>query len=195
MELNKDYIMINSSYGGKQDWLYESGFIKKKEADKSCGVTACANVFYYIKNEKNKDRIKKEDEKANYLEIMKDLYIILRPRFYGIPSLNKMKRGMLKYAMGKGLYLRAYKKGWFLNKVDQSDFIKNALLEGHPVLILTWNFKDPQFKNHWVTLTGWEEKDGEALMIGSNWGIKKTYSYTKWMKGKSLFKGALYFKE
>lgn len=194
MLLNQEFFQIDGWYGGKQEWLFESGYTSKKKSDKSCGVAAAANLLLYLSREKPElEMLYKGNNKEDYIELMIKLYTFLKPRFYGIPTLRKMKRGILNFIETKGVKLRPSSKIWIFKQKDETSFIKNAILKGHPVLLLTWNSPDPQFKNHWVTVTGWEEKDGEDFMVVSNWGYRKSYSYNKWINEGSIFKGALYF--
>ena len=196
MELEKEFFKIDKYYGGKQEWLHESGYISKKKADRSCGVAAAANLVLYLARENPEfRRLYDGKNKEDYIELMRKLYTFLKPRFYGVPTIRKMRNGILNFAASKGILLKPYSKIWIFSKKDSSDFIKKAILQGHPVLLLTWNFPDPQLKNHWVTVTGWNEKDGEEFIMVSNWGYRRTYSYTKWNNEKSLFKGALYFQK
>ncbi|MDY0236123.1 MAG: hypothetical protein RBR71_08850 [Gudongella sp.] len=194
MLLKQEFFKIDKWYGGKQEWLSEAGYISKKKADKSCGVAAAANLLQYLVRENSElEKLSYGHSKESYIELMIKLYQFLKPRFYGIPTIRKMKKGILNYVASKGGHLKAYSKIWIFCHRDRTEFIKEAILNGYPVLLLTWNFPDPQLKNHWVIVTGWEEIDSEEFMVVSNWGYKKTYSYTNWINQKSLFKGALYF--
>ena len=159
MELNKESFIIDNWYGGKQEWLWESSFTSKKNADRSCGVASAANVIHYLSRENLElGNTAYGNSKDDFIELMKELFILLKPRFYGIPTVGKMKRGILNFFANKDINLKANSKIWIFNQKDKGDFIKKAILGGNPVLILTWDFKDPQFKNHWVTLTGWQGK-------------------------------------
>jgi hypothetical protein len=192
--INQEWFKIDKWYGGKQEWLHEVAYISKKKSDKSCGVAAAANIIQYLAKENPEfQSLYNGNSKEEYIELMIGLYTFLKPRFFGIPTIRKMKKAILNFAASKQIHLKARSKIWIFNQKDRSNFIKEAILKGHPVLLLTWNFPDPQLKNHWVTVTGWEEIDGEEFIIVSNWGYKKTYSYTKWMNERSFYKGALYF--
>lgn len=192
MELKQEYLLVDRWYGGNQEWLYKSNHISSKNADRSCGVAAAANMIQYLaRKNPNYRNLYDGCNIEDYTYLMKDLYSILKPRFYGIPTIRKMENSIRKFANDRGVDLKSYSKRIVLNKEDASNFIKQALLEGYPVLLLTWNSLEPELKNHWVTVTGWQEIEGEEFMIVSNWGEKKSYSYTKWIKEKSI-KGLLY---
>lgn len=190
-------IVDNSYYGGNQAWLSDSMFTTKFWADRSCGVVAGANIASYKSKESNlpslypyKSRSKKDFTKHIY-----DLYKFINPAFYGVPTINNMVKGFVKYGKSRGLVFKPmYFKGkWNLENIII--YIKSGLRENNPVLLLTWNTPLRGLRNHWVTITGLiRTKDGRTHIITSNWGKMETYSLDDWFNNPSLYKGLIYFR-
>ena len=81
MELKQEFFKIDKYYGGKQEWLYKSGYITKEKADRSCGVAAAANIIQYLSKENPEyNKLYSGNGKEDYVELMRELYIFLNPR-------------------------------------------------------------------------------------------------------------------
>ena len=194
MILNQKSVDIGDNFGGKQTWLYETGKLNKFWADRSCGVVAAANTIKYLsENHPDKRDLYFGEGKDDYIELMEELYKYLQPRVWGIPTISKMGKALERFSAGKGISIKSNYCSWVIDSDEGSRFIRQGLFSNSPVLLLTWNHSDKQFRNHWVTVTGWDVIYGEEYMTVSNWGEKKTYSYRDWVMGKSLYKGAIYF--
>lgn len=193
MILKQEAFQIGDDFGGKQQWLCDSGFTSKFRSDRSCGVAAAANMMTYLGKEfPGYENLYYGDSKEDYIELMKELYRFLRPGIMGIPTLGKMEKGIYKYSKSKDVNIKPRLKRWVYSVKDGSGFIRQGLSKGTPVLLLTWNYSDRELKNHWVTVTGWDVVYGKEYMTVSNWGVKKTYSYDDWVSERSLLKGAIY---
>jgi len=194
MIIDQKSFEIEGSFGGKQNWLLEHGITSKFWADRSCGVVAAANLIKFIsENHLDKRNLYQGQTKDDYIQLMSELYKILSPRIWGIPSLTKMEKGIMKYSKERGISLVSSKNTWLFDMEEGSKFIRQGLALNSPVLLLTWNHSDKNFKNHWITITGWDIVYGEEYMTVSNWGQKRVYSYKEWAIERSLFKGAIYF--
>ena len=76
------------------------------------------------------------------------------------------------------------------------NFIKNALINDYPLMMLTWNTKINHLKNHWVTITGYyKDENGNNYIKTSNWGRQETFNLDRWLDGKSIYKGLILFKQ
>jgi len=133
------------------------------------------------------------NSKEDYTHLMEEIFGYIKPGIFGIPTVEKMAKGLSIHMNSKGIQMMPCTKKWFFNVKDGSSFIRGGLAQGTPVLLLTWNYSDRELRNHWVTVTGWDVVYGEEYMTVSNWGKKKTYSYDNWVSERSLLKGALYF--
>lgn len=194
MLLDEKLFNIEGSYGGQQSWL--KSFMVKNQfwADRSCGVTAAANLIMYLsRSDDNLYQLYQGTSKEDFVELMRELYPFLRPRVYGIPTLSKIKRGILSYAYSKGVRLRCEMESWVWDVDEGSDFIIRMLEKNRPVLLLTWNAANREFRNHWITVTGMSQINEDLEMTASNWGRRRSYSYKGWIKDKALLRGAISF--
>ena len=182
-------------YGGYQGWLTDEN-ISKFWADRSCGLTAAANMFYYMaKNVSGKSALytKTDITKASFSAFQKELYDhSLSPAVYGIPGSSTMKRKVEKWASSRNVPLTAhpFKGAWSVTNV------RNHIIAGlnaeRPVLLQTWNSTIPNLSWHWVTVTR-IYRDGTDKILTSNWGGKEVYDFETWCKGPGIYKSVLYF--
>ena len=194
MLLNEKLFYVEGSYGGQQSWLKEFKIKNQFWADRSCGVTAAANLIMYLsRTRKELSALYQGTSSDEFVGLMKELYPFLKPRVYGIPTLTKMRQGIQRFAYSRGIRLSFYMESWVWDVNDGSDFIIRMLELDRPVLLLTWNSSNREFRNHWVTVTGMvKKKDGYDLIV-SNWGRRKIYSYEEWIRDKALLRGAIAF--
>lgn len=194
MIINQKSFEIGDSFGGKQNWLSEKGVLTKFWSDRSCGVVAAANIIKFMsENHPDKGNLYQGSEKDDFINLMIELYKYLTPKVWGIPTISKMGNGIESYSRDRGVNVKIHYCSWLIDSDEGSKFIRQGLASNSPVLLLTWNHSDKDFRNHWVTVTGWDIIYGEEYMTVSNWGERKTYSYRDWIMGKSLYKGAIYF--
>lgn len=194
MLLEEKLLIVEDSYGGQQGWLKSLKVKNQFWTGRSCGVTAAANlVMYLARSDDNMKALYNGTTKEDFVNLMKELYPFLKPRVYGIPTLTKMKRGVQRYAYSKGVRLRCGMESWIWDVDEGSDFISRMLQQNRPVLLLTWNSSNRDFRNHWITVTGMLESSEGFDLISSNWGRRRVYSYEGWIKDKALLRGAISF--
>lgn len=183
-------------YGGRQAWLSEKGGLGTYTANRACGLAALANVSLYLARTRPDCRALYPYDTAdeeNFTAVMKAIHAYVKPTPVGIFHLGMLSGGFLRYAQDAGVHLHANRADWRWNATNVSEYIKSGLLYGSPVLLLTWNTRIRELRNHWVTITGIEAQNGRIDIITSNWGYKKTYNLDEWMDAYSLYRGLNYF--
>lgn len=195
ISLELPFIMIGSSYGGRQQWLQQHGYATRFGADRSCGPTVGANIAYCLAiNDLSKRALCGEEPltEAHYTEVLYAIYGYMRPKWYGVPSLRHFTRGMQRYAASKGIALKpVLPKSW--DKMALVQHIQSGLEAGCPVALVTWNSKIKDFHNHWITITGLHIVGDVITIITSNWGERRTYDFNAWYSARSLYQKVVYF--
>lgn len=191
LENYNEFVKIdNVYYGGNQTWLSLENHISIFQSDRSCGVIAATNTFLYMIRDNKSINISKK----SFLEQALDIYKYITPRFYGIPTISTMARGLKGYYRSINLEIKTSQLINPSKTLETIQFIKKALANNSPILMITWNTKIPNLKNHWVTITGYYRTTlGEHFVVTSNWGRKEVFSLDNWIKDKSLYKGMLYY--
>lgn len=186
-----------NGYGGKQAWLSEIGGHSKHLANRACGVTAVANVSLYLARTRPACRNLYPYEvatKENFTQVMTDVLKHLKPTPAGIINLGMLTRGFQNYAKEKGVVLNGNASHWKWTKSNVEQYIRSGLHYQSPVLLLTWNSRISELKNHWVIVTGMNrDETGKITITTSNWGYKREYSLDEWVKHFSLYRGLYYF--
>ena len=182
-------------YGGYQGWLTDEN-ISKFWANRSCGVTAAANMLYYIaQNISGKSELytKSDITKASFSAYQRQIYDhSLSPAVYGIPGSSSMKRKVENWASSRNVPLtgRQFKEPW--NVTSVRNYIVEGLNAERPVLLQTWYSPIPELAWHWVTVTR-IYNDGTDKILTSNWGRKVVYDFETWCKSPGIYKSILYF--
>lgn len=186
----------NKYYGGYQNWLFTQSIAKKFWADRSCGVVAAAHCAYYLSKYHNKDLYPYTDISLKTFTLyLNEISKFICPRIYGIPTLYHMKKGFIKFARSKNIKVEAREIDIKLAKQTIIKLLKNALKNNYPVIMITWNSKNPSLKNHWITITGFYiDEDDNTFIVTSNWGKREVYSLDNWLEERAIYKGLLYFK-
>lgn len=192
----REFINIEGNYGAYQNWLFTEKLRTKFWADRSCGVVAAANTAYYLTRNHNKRLYTyKYIDIKSFTLFLKDITKYIRPRVYGIPTIHHMQRGFIRYAKSRGINLKAETLSMSLSNDFIIDFIKRALRQDYPVMMLTWNTKEVHLKYHWITITGYfKDIDGKNFIITSNWGDREVFNFDNWLNEKNFCKGLIYFK-
>lgn len=190
-------LVDNKYYGGNQGWLNDFMYTSKFWADRSCGVVAAANLASYKSKELNLSSLYSYESrnKEDYTKHIYDLYKFINPAFYGVPTINNMVRGLVKFGESRAIRFEPiyFKRKWSLENII--NYIESGLRENNPVLLLTWNTPLRDLRNHWVTITGLiRTRDGKCYMVTSNWGRMEIYSLDDWLNHSSLYKGLIYFR-
>lgn len=194
----KEFVKIdNKYYGGSQYWLYKGKYISKFRSNRSCGAVVASNVFHHMAKDNKKIKLVGDPSnlsKKEFLEYTMLVYKFIKPRFYGIPTVNLMKKRLERFTESIKLEIKFHQLINPSNKLKTINFIKKAMKKNIPIMMLTLNTKTENLKYHWVTITGYYKiASGENFIVTSNWGKKEVFSLDKWLNNKSLYKGLLYF--
>lgn len=195
--LEEEQLRVEPSwYGGRQEWLYKKGGLTQWTANRACGLAALGNVSLYLSRTrpdcKNLYPFANATEE-NFTEVMLRIHQYLKPTPVGIIHIGQLSRGFLRYAKNTGVHLYDNKADWRWTRENVSEYIKGGLIYGSPVLMLTWNTRVRELRNHWVVITGIRAGDNEIRIVTSNWGYKKEYSLDEWIHAYSLYRGLNYF--
>lgn len=195
---HEDFVKINNLYyGGLQKWLYMENLKSKFWADRSCGVTAAANALIHMgMYRKGLESIYRYPglSRVEFTRFMVEIYEYVKPSIVGIPSLEKMSKGLKSFAKDKGVILDSKTLPMPKDINSTINFIKEGLAIDSPVLMLTWNSNIKNLQYHWVTITGLiKDTNHKNYVITSNWGDKEIFSLDRWLKEKNLHKGLIYF--
>lgn len=182
-------------YGGFQGWLTQED-VSKFYADRSCGVTAASNLFYYMaKKVSGQSELydRPNIAQSEFSAFQKEVYDYVSPALWGVPTLETMIRCVKAYACAKGVSLKAKKTSAAWTEEAVRDYISEGLNMDRPVLLLTWNSPIHELRMHWITVTRLFEREGILKIVASNWAGMHTYDFSSWVKGSSLYKGVIYF--
>lgn len=184
-------------YGGWQSWLQDEG-VSKFYANRSCGVTAAANMMHYLsENVSGMDDLYTRTgiRQSQFSAFQKDVYDYLSPAVWGIPDIQTMARRVESFAEDQGVELNAVIKDIEWTESTARNYIVAGLREECPVLLLTWNSpSEEDLDMHWVTVTRVYDSGSGTKMVTSNWSEKEIYDFSAWVNSTSLYKGLLYFK-
>jgi hypothetical protein len=181
-------------YGGWQGWLTSEG-VSQFYADRSCGVTASSNALCYMaRHDPKMARLydKPDLGKKSFSQFQKEVFDVLSPQAWGIPTVDALASRVSKFAETRGVKLapRVQDQAWRIENVRP--YLSSALNLDKPVLLLTWNSPIKDLGMHWITVCAYF-KDGSEKIIASNWGAKTVYDFSVWFSGNSLYKGLVYF--
>lgn len=193
---HKEFINIEGNYGGYQDWLFTEKLQGKFWANRACGVVAAGNIAYYLTKHHNKKLYNYKDLSIREFTLfLNQISKFIKPRIYGIPSISYMSENFKRFARSKDVILKANTIDMKLPNYIIISFIKKALRENYPIMMLTWNTKIKTLKYHWVTITGYfKDTYGNNFIITSNWGKRKIFKLDDWLNEMSIYKGLVYFK-
>lgn len=194
--LDDNKMKVDFYYGGKQDWLRTQNYVPELMANKSCGAAVISNICHYMSysDVRFKKIVNKPlNNKESYTFFMNEIYEAIRPKIWGVPSIGLIVYRFRTFAKKQGIKLD-YKKLIVTGNLEEVVlFIKEALGKDIPLALITWNSKNKELSNHWVTVTGIYKEDNEYYFVTSNWGKKKVYNLNTWVKQYSIYKGILYF--
>lgn len=189
LKFEEDFVRIDGSFGVSQHWLRKR--VPKFFENRSCALAALANILYYENGELRRKKLTKKEA----IKILLELYRLIPPRPWGLPSAKVFYRKFIAYAASKGTKLKYIPFRGRYRTEEVREFIGEGLASDHPVLILTWNHPHRDFHNHWMTVTGMEETGKGTEITVSTWGKRKNYSLEEYLKGKSLHREILYFEK
>lgn len=116
-------------YGGYQGWLVNEG-ISQFYANRSCGVTAAANMFCYMAY--NKQGMKKlytkaDISKTEFGSFQREVYSYISPAIWGVPTLNTMISRVENYAASRGVNLKATRSSLSWTETNVRKYIAGGL--------------------------------------------------------------------
>lgn len=182
-------------YGGYQGWLVDEG-ISEFWANRSCGVTAAANMMQYMsthvsdKSSLYRTRGLMKNQFSSYQSVV---YRYLSPAIWGIPTIDVMIDGVKEFALDQNVSLNPVLCSDSWTETNVRDYIAEGLNQESPVLLLTWNSPIPDLNAHWVTVTRIYRDNSGTKIVTSNWAGKQTYDFSTWVNGSSIYKGVIYF--
>lgn len=183
-------------YGGYQAWLTEQG-VSQFYANRSCGVTATANVMYYMATHvSGKSALYNQTgslTKSKFNAFQRSVYDYLNPSVIGVPTLNAMINGMVDYAESRNVTLTPITSPASWTHSNVRNYMSAGLNAESPVLVLNWNSPIADLDWHWVTVTKLYGDNVSMYMVTSNWGERETYDFNTWVDGNSVYKGTIYF--
>lgn len=196
-----DFVPVNDGssiwYGGWQKWLLDEGKTKE-EKNRSCGVTAAANVLYYMsKYASGKSNLynQKGITKPEFSKFQSNLYDNgLEPSLIGILDGGQLISGVYKWASLRKVSLTAVTLDAEFTPQNLLTHMVQGLASDCPVLLVTWNSSIPDLVNHWVTITRMYTTGSSIKMVASTWGEQREYDFTVWANDSSIYKEVLYFK-
>lgn len=172
-------------YGGYQGWLVDEG-VSESEANRSCGVTAAANMMHYMATHlPGKSALYNQTglTKAKFNAFQRDVYDYLDPTIFGIPTAAHMQSGILSYAQSRNVTLTpitfSTTTAWTFDNV--LNYVMLGLNAESPVLLLTFNSPIAELELHWVTLTQIYADNVATYMVTSNWGERAVYDFYTWV--------------
>lgn len=189
---NLQYLYIkdgeNIYFGAHQEW-YEKMWQKRA----GCGPTTATMLISYYQSKKN-DSTDVTKDKAEFLELMKEIWDYVTPGYRGVNSTSIFVRGCHEYAKKHEIeyeisYLNVMPDKKLRPTTEEiADFILTALADDNPVAFL--NLHNGEEKNldrwHWVLLVSFDSKTGTALMYDQ--GVSKYINIYLWLK-TTLFGG------
>jgi len=176
--------------------LTEQG-VSQFYANRSCGVTAAANVMYYMATHiSGKSALYNQTgslTKAKFNAFQRSVYDYLNPSIIGVPTLNSMINGVVDYAASRGVTLTPITSPASWTHSNVLNYMRTGLNAESPVLVLNWNSPIADLDWHWVTVTKIYGDNVSMYMVTSNWGERETYDFNTWVNGSSVYKGTIYF--
>ncbi|MEG0275569.1 MAG: hypothetical protein RR630_00925 [Coprobacillus sp.] len=167
MELSIPCIYENNEcigYGGDQEWF------KDKWAKKAgCASVLASNLYGYYHQQSSYS-------KAEFLDIMNEMFLLMKPGTMGYPYLYKFARTFVKRINEDHFHLEPVYQKKSLSHQHALSFVLESIDDNHPVsmLILHHNAKELEDDNwHWICLSGYERKDNNDLIIFSDCGERR----------------------
>lgn len=107
--------------------------------------------------------------------LLEEMYALFHPGLLGYRSLKGFGVTLRAWAGERGASLEAELCPVKRGEAACRRFLQDALADGRPAaaLSLRWSlFRGDPFDWHWVTVTGWEDRDDRSFLVLSSWGSK-----------------------
>lgn len=151
-------------YGGNQDWFHDDWAIKA-----GCASVLASNLYAYYHHQKNYD-------KDDFLKIMEDMFVVMKPGTMGYPFLYKFARTFIKRMNEDGIHFKPVYQKKSKNYKHALSFVLKSIDEGHPVGMLILHHRASELKEdnwHWICLSGYKESEDHYRIIFSDCGIRR----------------------
>ncbi|NLY20380.1 MAG: hypothetical protein GXZ08_03780 [Tissierellia bacterium] len=188
-----DFISVdNKFYGGDEYWIDEylkdTAFI----SDFSSGSIALTNCLIYELNKHSDDLGtlgRNEIVMEEYLNFLRNFIQSYVYRSTGFINIKNMNRYIMTFSRKRGLEINTevYYPGYFYGECKE--FIKNALLNDHPIMMQSYDVGIDLLNYSWITITGLE---GDDIFFSKNGKLQKC-NLNKWFNNNSNYKGLIYF--
>ena len=181
----------NTYYGGHQNWLKYKG-ISKFFRDRSCVVTAFTNLYFYLY--KNDEPLSLQ----SYNNLQHYFYRRIRPKLNGVATVRSLNKRIWLIKDVFNLKLKAHiLEEYPFRKYDLNrkiEFIKKALADDLPVIMINWLSKDVEITNHHgVVITELNEVAGKHEIVVSSWGRAYRFFLEDFDKQFRTYTGFIYF--
>lgn len=151
-------------YGGNQEWF------KDKWAKKAgCASVLASNLYTFYQQQTTYS-------KEEFLNIMDEIFLLMKPGTMGYPFLYKFARTLVERMNKDHIYLVPIYQKKSKSYQHALSFVIDSIDDNHPVgmLILHHNAKELEDDNwHWICLTGYEVKDNNYDIIFSDCGERR----------------------
>ena len=184
MKKELDYIRIDNTLGGNQDWFLDP-FMK---GGGCAAVTACDLCIYLAKKRGMKSLYPYNPEhtdKEDYIHFSKQMKPYLRPRWKGIDTLDIYLDGIRSYWTDigyEGLIAEGLPGTASLTAAKEA--VHRQIDKGFPVPFLLLHHKEPVLKDyvwHWFNLAGYDEFEEDFFVKAI------TYGEFEWLDLKMLW--------
>lgn len=188
-----------ASYGGNQAW-YPNFWHKQA----GCGPTTAANQMAYL-------GFTRDDYKAlypfssyhrqDYTKHMQNLFKYVTPGMMGVNHINKLRDGVLKYAIHNGIELEAHTLSVEKNDMGNRDvehlkkYISKGLSNDSPIAFLNLSSGKEHrlYPWHWITITSASIDGDKIIATASDEGHRKTFDLSLWYHTTPMHGGFVYF--
>jgi hypothetical protein len=179
-----DYFLIDSAYGGIQDWFPDP----MMKLGGCAIVTACDSSIYFqkLKGSKTICPLGSSLTKQAYIQFAEQMKPYLRPRWTGINKLEIYIDGFEKYLSDVGeRRLRMHPLPGNRPVREAKQALQEQIDRGLPVPCLLLHHRDKYFEDydwHWFLLTGYECYE-ETMMVKA-----VTYGSWRWLDLEQLWR-------
>ena len=184
MKKELDYISVEGSPGGTQDWFLDP-FMK---GGGCAAVTACDLCIYFAARRGLEELYPydaKHPDKKDYIQFSKKMKPYLRPRLQGIDTTEIYLEGIRAYWKDAGCQVLLAEGFQGTEAYDKAkEAVKGQIDMEFPIPFLTLHHKNPRMKEyvwHWFYLVGYEAYEDE-------FDVKAvTYGEMEWLNLKELW--------
>lgn len=167
VELQMPLIYIDEKqigYGGDQDWFHD-----KWAQRAGCASILASNLYAYYHHQ--------ETYQLNeFMEIMEEMFEIMKPGHMGYPYLYKFARSFVKRLQQDHIYLKPVYQKKSKNYKHALTYVLDSLNAGHPVGMLILYHRAPELEEdnwHWICISGYIPTNRGHDIIFSDCGERR----------------------